>query len=525
MSHKLELLYTDANGNPVRTELGPGYVHVFSSAFDSAVSTDKPEYQANENAAIAVTLTNMSEYARTIDAKMVIEDGQGVAVQEVGALQGLSFSAGETKSLGTLPFNTGSNYAGTYRAHLVLSENQTQIGEAIAQFTIQPTIAASSKITTDKLSYSANETASITSTVTSMSPNYAFENLTARVSIRNTVDGRQIYSETKAINTLMPGAVLAFKSYCPAATDRAGSYSANLEVVAGQTVLAASSAGFEVLSSSRTGAGLSGTIAATVDPVYQGREETFNVSVANNGTDDLTGLTVNVIVADPETGEAKAEVRREESGVRRGETITDVLTASTANLPPKTYLAILQIRTPEMAAAKTLASKTFEVKPGIEATKRIPDIKNVLVWVNERCREDEREASGVRREEGDGGRKSVEDEDRKQTTEAGDTQKPSSHLFAKSPSRPPLTKGDAGGFGPDGKDTDHGGKDDDGNDDVDDGHQRACIRLDLLEDALGQAATGYHIVYDKKDFQAELRNPYYSDFLILGDHASPRGPL
>ena len=40
----------------------------------------------------------------------------------------------------------------------------------------------------------------------------------------------------------------------------------------------------------------------------------------------------------------------------------------------------------------------------------------------------------------------------------------------------------------------------------------------LIEQALNEAGVSYHIVLAKREFEAELRNPSYTDFLILGDH-------
>jgi hypothetical protein len=46
-----------------------------------------------------------------------------------------------------------------------------------------------------------------------------------------------------------------------------------------------------------------------------------------------------------------------------------------------------------------------------------------------------------------------------------------------------------------------------------------CIRMDLLENILTEAVDDYAVFFDKKDVEVELRNPYYSDILILGDQA------
>lgn len=44
-----------------------------------------------------------------------------------------------------------------------------------------------------------------------------------------------------------------------------------------------------------------------------------------------------------------------------------------------------------------------------------------------------------------------------------------------------------------------------------------CPGAELMEKALNEAGVIYKIVFDKKNFQGELENPFYTDFLILGD--------
>jgi Tol biopolymer transport system component/flagellar hook assembly protein FlgD/fibronectin type 3 domain-containing protein len=48
--------------------------------------------------------------------------------------------------------------------------------------------------------------------------------------------------------------------------------------------------------------------------------------------------------------------------------------------------------------------------------------------------------------------------------------------------------------------------------------KKDCPDRAVIEEALNGIAVQYHMVFDKKDFERELRNPYYTDFLILGDH-------
>lgn len=48
-----------------------------------------------------------------------------------------------------------------------------------------------------------------------------------------------------------------------------------------------------------------------------------------------------------------------------------------------------------------------------------------------------------------------------------------------------------------------------------------CIRTDLLESILKKSTTRYYLVYDKETFAEEVRNPSYTDILILGNSYQP----
>lgn len=53
--------------------------------------------------------------------------------------------------------------------------------------------------------------------------------------------------------------------------------------------------------------------------------------------------------------------------------------------------------------------------------------------------------------------------------------------------------------------------------------KKDCPDSLVIEELLGGLGIPYHIVFDKKDFAEELRNPYYTDFLILGNHHPVEG--
>lgn len=375
----------------------------------------------------------------------------GVFVKDVTTLTGLTFAAGETKPHNNILFNTGAILAGAYRTHLVLIDNGKQVGEAFAPFTIAtPTgnLAVTSKVVTDKMSYNANEQTAITSTVQSASANAILYNLTARITLTG-ADGAAVFTETKTIPILGPGARVDLTSYWNTGTSLKGPYTVALEVLDGTTLLSTSQAVFTIAGSSGTAAGVTGTISATPNPVYQGFAETITYTVKNTGNEGLADLIVKVLIVNPDT-QGVMNTFQATVTVPPGGSSSGNVAVPTASLTPHIYLAVLQIGSATITQPKTIANVAFEVKAGIEITKKIADNASILVWINDKCYR-------------------------------------------------------------------HG--DDDHHVECHGSHPD-CIRLDLLEKILKEAAVNYHIVYDGQDFEVQMRNPFYTDFMILGDQES-----
>ena len=384
VDQKLGVYYTDVNGNPAQDELGPQYVHVLNSAFDNSISTDKPVYEANEGVLLNATVKSLSEYARTLDAKIVIEDSQGASVKEIAAFSNVSFGAGETRNFNNLVFNTGVNFAADYKAHLILYENQKQVGESFAGFKIQATIIANTTVTTDKTAYNANEPVTIASRVKNASPNYIFQDLPAKVSLLDR-QGRVLFTDSKIITMLAQGGVSEFKSYWNTSTNPKGIYTVKLEVFDGVSAISTSQTSFEILGSSQTGAGLTGAVTAAPNPVYHGKDnETITYSISNGGNEDLSDVQASILIIDPDTQELKVQYNALWT-IIGGATVNGVQVVPTGLLRPKVYLAVLRAKTSMMAETKTIVGAPFEVQLGVDVAKTIPDIQRVLVWLNYPC--------------------------------------------------------------------------------------------------------------------------------------------
>ncbi len=456
VNHKLEVLYADVNGNPVKMELGPLYVNVMASAFDSSIATDKINYQANENVLINASIAIKSDYARTIDAKILIEDNQGNLVTQAANMAGLSFAAGETKTFNNIILDTGSTYAGGYRAHLILYDNSVKVGEALSNFTIQQpagSASVSASISTDKMSYNANETVTINSAVQNTAANVILNNLTARVTLSNS-GGTVLYAEDQSISTMASGQLAQLKNYWSTGTNSPGSYSVKLEVLDGVNLLCTATASFTIAGTGGTNVpvtSLKGTLSVSPNSVYVGSDVSVGYTVTNNGNEDISLLKIKILIVDPVTQTVKTEIT-DQQAVAKGSSVIGVglNNVSTSTFAPGTYIAILQVATEAMTEFKTLAKANFEVQAGLEVSKKIPDITKLLIWINANCNQ-------VKNDEG----------------------------IVVSCCAP---------------------------------NDSTCTRIDLLERMLKNASIKYLIVYSKDDFQRHMRNSYFTDYLILGSH-------
>jgi subtilase family serine protease/prenyltransferase beta subunit len=425
-----------------------------SSNLNLSLSTDKSVYTANENVQITVNIYNLINSNRSGTLEVKILDGNSNLVATVSS-QALTLGPNETRTL-TYIWNTGQTLSGGYKVACQFSEGGNIISRAEAPITIAPAKNISSRVAADKITYQANQVVTITSTITSLSPNYIFSNLNARIRITNG-QATTLLTDSKTIPLLTPNQLSTLNTYWNTSTNPAGIYTVSLEVFEGLILLRTSTTSFEILRTQDTGEGLKGTITAQPNPVYRGQEDTLTYTITNIGNEDIDNLNIKVLIVNPDTQEIKLTFGSL-TNIPMNTTKTDDFIFSTFSLTPQTYIAILQVSPTTITLPKTLAHTTFEVKPGIEVTKTIPDIKNIVVWVNEECRRDHSDHRD--------------------------------HSIDKDHSLHPQCHDD---------------------------HEKKCIRLDLLEKILHEATDSYLIVHDREDIE-KVKAPYYTDILILGDH-------
>lgn len=300
---KLELLYNDINGNPVKTELGSEYVNVYPSIYEITPSTDKASYGPNEVVQISSTMKNLTGFSGAAAVRLSIQDAGNAPVVALGTTAAQTVAAGATGIFTGLNFQTGNTYVGNYK---VLAELVDNTGDVIASGTAPFVIAAASgqsamaTITTDKQIYKPFDTVRISDRVTNLLSNAMLDDLRIVTTVTSP-DGDEWFSKAETLPQLSPGALTDYSYDVPLASAAAGQYTASLMVnKADGTQLAQASTQFTVVSTAETGAGLTGTITAAPTLVGFGQTVNLAFSAANNGNSALANLPLKVSIVDPE---------------------------------------------------------------------------------------------------------------------------------------------------------------------------------------------------------------------------------
>jgi hypothetical protein len=217
---------------------------------------------------------------------------------------------------------------------------------------------------------------------------------------------------------------------------------------------------------------LTGSLSVSPATVYQGQELRLPVIINNVSKQDLAGITVRILISNPVDNSTVATLDKDVY-LTALTTYPDSFTHSSLELATQEYRAILQVISPE-EGSRDLANTSFVVRPSLAVETQVASPVNLLVWVNSSCqhhhhRHQEHEENAYSHDDDD------HDDDNKHH-----------HRCTRVCFVTPECTAD-------------------------------CPRLDLLEEILTASTSQYRLVFDRESFEVELRNPLFSDILILGD--------
>lgn len=336
-------------------------------------SLNSSQYGVNQNATIGVSLLN-SGPASSGTLKVVIEDSDGNLVKQLSS-QPQDLPYGLDQKL-TLTWNTGVTYAGSYKVHaVVLDSTETNVlSENTTSFSILADVAAVGTVTTDKQSYGSFVSVLVNATFNNICANYVLPQLKVRVSI---IDAQniQLFSEEKNFTNLLPSMGGIFSSTWNTGLSPAGTYTALLELSAGNQVLATQSTTFRILAQPL----LKGTLTVDAAVIQPGRTFTATYTVSNQGNSAAAG-TVRVTLQDPDTQTIVAS-SEQSTGIPVNSSIQGNATLDTTGLALKTYQAVLLFKAD--TTWQNIAMATIAVKDGISPTVSIVSPQEGMSYTTE----------------------------------------------------------------------------------------------------------------------------------------------
>lgn len=339
--------------NNVQVPLAVPSVHV-NNLLQLDVVTDQADYPANATAQVTTTLRNTNPTVVQGALAVNVYDVHGVFVGGV-TQQDVSIPA-----LGALPvtqpFAIGAIVPAQYTVKAVLSNNGVDLAKAQTTFNVLPdnvSASATSFVHTDKQTYNPNDQVLIGSRAQSLSANVVLSNLTLMVQVFDP-SGAVQFSHGYAIAQLLPNAALDFSAPQTLTNAVSGIYTVKQDLLDDQAhVLSHVEAAYNVASSSDTGFGLTGTIAATPKTLAVGDALTLNASASNHGNGALTNLPLAITLVDAAQGTV-LQTFNQTSTIAVGASVPFNTTSTAQGTAGKTYFAVLSATVGSGASAKTL---------------------------------------------------------------------------------------------------------------------------------------------------------------------------
>lgn len=293
----------DRNNNTVLGELS-----AIAANLIPGVTTDKPLYTEAEQAVFTATVRNAGSFARDAAVRFSVVDAAGRVVDVLPVGASASVAAGSTHT-GTGLWPVAGVLSGNYQVRAeALAPTGLIYGVATANFSVMAsqTPAASVRIGSDRVSYTAAQTVQLTSRIVNTTANTALSNLQARTEV-TAAGGQSVFAKAESIDQLAPAGTRQYSYSLAAQGLAAGSYVASLRLLdAAASTLAQSTASFTVLGADQTGVGLTGQVQATPAVVAIGQTSRLTLQAVNTSLTALASVPVAIRVIDPNGGGALA---------------------------------------------------------------------------------------------------------------------------------------------------------------------------------------------------------------------------
>lgn len=353
-----------------------------ANAIEIAVTTDKPEYAADENVAIDVRLVN--QHAAPVQGTLVVDvlDVIGAVVDKVYRDE-VMLSAGSQISV-PITYNVGAILPAGYTVRARLLDSTLNTAEDVTAFAVLPNQSdrlADAALALDRAAYDPTDRVGMSSTVRNRSGNVNLDDLLLMIRVYGPA-GNLVSTAGHEVGVLPHGAARSFQTPQPLDNAPAGSYRVQQTLQdADGRVFDTDEAFYRVHSTADTGAGITGQLSASPSSATVGDAITLDALARNVGNADLAGGELVVSLLDV-AGEAVLETWTQPMDLPMGGSQALQPVWSSTGAAPGSYGATLSLRMGE--EERLLATTSFtltELTVKLDVRQQLAAGRNVLVLV------------------------------------------------------------------------------------------------------------------------------------------------
>ncbi len=248
------------------------------------------EFRSDEVVAVNVDIYN-SGHEKDVRLTVIIEDENGVPVEELVDMdKTLSYGANERVELS---WNASSVFAGIYQVRTALVDTAAGlIGETVKPFTVSPDIGVSTVLTTNKVEYGPDENVLLDLSVANQGANLILPELKVKLTVSDSTIVH--FVEEHTLVNLFPLDSASINTFWNTARNVPGSYTAAVEVLQDNTLIAESSTEFVILPVME----ISGNVSVDPKAIFQDGGVDVGYSIASSGNVEEGTLLFKLIVLD-----------------------------------------------------------------------------------------------------------------------------------------------------------------------------------------------------------------------------------
>ena len=302
LAYDIALIYTDKTDTEIVLDIDPIMIPVGGYRVVADISTDRPEYWAEEDVNITLFAKNYTDPMQEFTGVMDIIDNAGASVTVID--DGIVLNEVHDETQQNYLWNSGLLFSGKYGARLNWYLEGNLIYESVENFIINPTGQLANMVSSDKIEYSANEEVVIRDRISNSFVNYYPSDLVDTVVIEDS-SGNVVFSQNIVIGNMFDSFRENIFRWNTAGTE-AGQYTIKARLWENGKEVSYDSCTIDILASDMVTVPeritfIKGSIELSPKVVQKSENVNASYSLKNHGNTNISDIETIITVIEPTT--------------------------------------------------------------------------------------------------------------------------------------------------------------------------------------------------------------------------------